>query len=254
MLRYQDHSLLRLLQTHPLIGGFLGMNGRWDTSKAASPCASAFRPQPPSTAAANGYLSRKLRFAGALVLSVLAHLLVLLLPYACGGGDGGDPGPVGAVNVRILRVPAAAPDGFYLPGEAHESALLQTEPVSEFPGPVSAGQTRESGVGHLPIPGQAFFPPTLLSRKPVLLDNDPLESTPLYVLAPPGKLLLKLWIDDRGRVIEVETESTDLPAEFAVAASEAFSRARFSPGERGGLPVGTVLRIEVNHSDTRRSS
>jgi hypothetical protein len=74
------------------------------------------------------------------------------------------------------------------------------------------------------------------------------------VLATSGRLVLKLWISDRGEVVETLTERSDLPAEFVQGVASAFRRARFSPGERNGMPVGSIIRIEVNYAEDRRSA
>jgi TonB family protein len=64
-------------------------------------------------------------------------------------------------------------------------------------------------------------------------------------------MILKLWISELGKVVEVEVEKSELPEAFSSAAINAFKQLQFTAGERHGLPVGSVMRIEVSYIDGR---
>ena len=52
-----------------------------------------------------------------------------------------------------------------------------------------------------------------------------------------GKVVLRLWIDEAGRVAKVEPVSSDLPAIFAEVATRVFMQASFLPGRKNDLAV-----------------
>jgi TonB family protein len=67
-----------------------------------------------------------------------------------------------------------------------------------------------------------------------------------------GKVILKIWINERGIVDSVDVEKSDLAAAISATAAAAFGRLRFVPGEINGRPVGTMMRIEVTYDDGTR--
>jgi TonB family protein len=84
------------------------------------------------------------------------------------------------------------------------------------------------------------------------LDQRPLIMThveprfPVLALAPTGRVVLQLYVDETGRVEKVAVESDDPNGAFAQSAREAFAGARYFPGKKGGVSVKALLRIEVN--------
>lgn len=61
-----------------------------------------------------------------------------------------------------------------------------------------------------------------------------------------GKVVLRLYIDEKGIVERVETLSAQPPGVFERSAERAFSAARFSPGMKNKRPVRTQMTIEVS--------
>ena len=61
-----------------------------------------------------------------------------------------------------------------------------------------------------------------------------------------GTLILKLWIDDQGKVVAYEPEPTDLPAEYVTAVGDTLTEVRFAPAQRNGHPVAATYRIEID--------
>ena len=57
--------------------------------------------------------------------------------------------------------------------------------------------------------------------------------------------------DRQGTVDRIEVEGSDVPAPFAEAAKNAFSRATFDPGRLMDQPVKSQVRIEVSFNDDR---
>ena len=60
-----------------------------------------------------------------------------------------------------------------------------------------------------------------------------------------GGIILTLWIDTLGEVLEVTVEPADIPEEIADGIIKAFRQLHFKPGELNGRAVGVVMRIEV---------
>lgn len=83
-----------------------------------------------------------------------------------------------------------------------------------------------------------------LERRPQILSHvEP--AFPVLALAPAGRVVLQLYVDEEGRVERIATEADDANGAFASSAREAFGAARFLPGLKGGAAVKSVVRVEV---------
>ena len=60
-----------------------------------------------------------------------------------------------------------------------------------------------------------------------------------------GRIILRLFISEAGRVDDLLIERSDLPKAFEESARHAFADARFAPGEIDGAPVKSQMRVEV---------
>lgn len=63
--------------------------------------------------------------------------------------------------------------------------------------------------------------------------------------------MLSVWVSAEGVVVAAETEYTDMPESIHEASVAAFLRMRFSPGKIDGVPVGSVMKIEITYEDFR---
>jgi len=61
-----------------------------------------------------------------------------------------------------------------------------------------------------------------------------------------GKVVLRLYISEKGLVDRVETLRAQPPGMFERSAERAFREARFSPGMKNKHPVRTQMTIEVS--------
>ena len=201
------------------------------------------------------------RLLAALVLSLLAHAALVWLPY-WGGGEGDiaagrvlGEGTQSRWRYQIHATLAPAPEPVKESGKTATPSPPITASVEPTPEQTPPATTRAPAPGGpLPLKAPEFFTTDQLSRPPRLQEEADLDTANLRVLATSGRLVLKLWISDRGEVVETLTERSDLPAEFVQGVASAFRRARFSPGERNGMPVGSIIRIEVNYAEDRRSA
>lgn len=83
-----------------------------------------------------------------------------------------------------------------------------------------------------------------LDRRPQILSHvEP--HFPALALVPTGRVVLRLYIDEGGNVEAVAAESADRTGAFEATAREAFAAARFLPGIKDGVPVKSLVRIEV---------
>ncbi|HUN67768.1 MAG TPA: energy transducer TonB [Burkholderiales bacterium] len=109
----------------------------------------------------------------------------------------------------------------------------------------------------LPEPGGApeeladatrYFAARDLDVKPEpLAPVDPPYPNDAYLRNIPGRVLVRLTIDAHGVVERAEILRADPPGQFEEAVLSAFRAARFSPGMRGGRPVGVQMTLEVRY-------
>lgn len=152
-----------------------------------------------------------------------------------------------ALKVRYVPVPVVPPMAL---------AAEEQPPVAATFGPTT-----------LPSPLPEPSPPPELSEQPVapvvepaiyvpraLLSVGPVARTPVLLQWPPSwplrrtyTAILKLYLDEQGRVERVEPDDEAvLPAPLFETAREAFMAAEFSPGQLNGQAVKSWMRIEVN--------
>jgi protein TonB len=62
-----------------------------------------------------------------------------------------------------------------------------------------------------------------------------------------GKVVIRLYIDEKGSVERVETLRADPPGVFEQSAERAFRAARFTPGMKAGRAVKVRMTIEVRY-------
>jgi TonB family protein len=104
-----------------------------------------------------------------------------------------------------------------------------------------------------PVPPR-YFAVHELDRRPQILSHvEPYF--PALALAPAGRVVLRLYVDETGGVDTVAVESADRTGAFEDAAREAFAAARFLPGMKDGAAVKALVRVEVlfgsPHPDNR---
>ena len=119
--------------------------------------------------------------------------------------------------------------------------------VAEFP----PAQNRSDGADLLPIPAPVYYMTNQLTKRPQPTAPTELDPPALMPIVASGKIVLKLWISDLGEVSAVEIEKSEMPEAFSRQAVAAFKRLRFLPGERDGVRVGSIMRIEVKYLDGR---
>lgn len=65
-----------------------------------------------------------------------------------------------------------------------------------------------------------------------------------------GKVELRLWVNEFGKVVRVESTKSDMPADFVERATQLFMQAQFFPGTVKHEPVKFVSKIVIHHEST----
>ena len=241
------------------------MNGRYPT-RAAFTMRAMLRPD-------------SKRFLITLAISCLAHGALVLAP-----APGGDRKAIRTGSIDRLKIGQSRPlnvtlvrerkpvVSFVVKDKEGEAAVvpptMRIAPVTTTETPIADANApsqptpalpeasqrlapeRNALAPPLPLPAPTFFTTDQLTKRPALLSDPPkLEVTEAMPAFTSGKVVLKVWINEQGAVISVEIEDSDVPDAVAAAATAAFEKLRFEPGEINGRPVATIMRIEVSYDE-----
>jgi TonB family protein len=198
------------------------------------------------------------RLYAALMLSCLLHAALILLPYsgasttvsrpAARGAQ--KPGPVRVLDVRLGQASGSAATAAGKPATQTRAAVPPARPkASEEPPPAL---NRPRGIDLLPIPAPTYYTTDQLTKPPRPTSQPELDVRREIARAVSGKVILKLWIDEQGKVDSVEVESSNLPEALSGTTAAAFGNLHFVPGEIEGRRVRTLMRIEVVYVDGKR--
>lgn len=203
------------------------------------------------------------RMLAALLLSLALHLaLICLYPNACTDCRPTSEGDTARIDARL--VPNAARPASGQP-EISSSPRGSLTPIAQTEGD---DQGAESGSGskgfadsdakHFPAiaPDPHGLDKILITEPTIYVPTKELQIAPHPVKpiepqipdnASPEevKVILRLWISAEGIVDRVVTVSGSADDRFARNAVTAFLMARFSPGVKDGVPVGTEMLVEV---------
>ncbi|MFA7280746.1 MAG: hypothetical protein WC100_11685 [Sterolibacterium sp.] len=152
-------------------------------------------------------------------------------------------------NVQVDHPAVEAAEPMTLSIVAARNAVQRSAASVQQPSETST--PARQGAELLPLPAIRFYGTRELTKRPQPLGQADLDTPEIKMIVASGKMILKLWIDEAGEVIEVEVEKTELPEMLSDLTRARFKHMRFLPGERMGIPVGSVMRIEVNYDDHR---
>lgn len=190
-----------------------------------------------------------------LFVSGLLHLLLVFFLHF-----GSTTGKVRAVVSReSIRVPilqvqlgsadivlSIPPGGGDVPSRMHEQQG-DVAGALEKKGPDIL--TKEGG--GLFLAPDVYYPISDLTAPPRALGDVELDPYELTSVVASGKIILILWINEHGAVVNVVVQQSDLPDDFSQVATKAFEQLRFVPGELSGQKVGAMMRVEVRYDDDR---
>ncbi len=189
------------------------------------------------------------RAVWALVISASMHAALLL--SAAGKPDGG------VIMNTAIQLPATAPSVLQV---MFQQAGVVVDLVSDMPEtstPAPDEATPALITGSEPVAGRDGLLPLGSSPRYYLtneLDTRPQIRTrvdPVYPKAAAEQGLtaaftLRVFIDERGRVENVVVPGKNAADPFVAAVVAAFGSASYTPGLKDGVPVKSLLLIEVN--------
>lgn len=231
------------------------MNGRIIPAQAAAP------PAGPGF----GFDDRAavtLRLLFALVLSCLLHAAVVFLPLlgmsTRAGRLAAEARKVSPPVLEAQLVPAGereqrGPDAGIMSAAELRAQQPAADTISSAPNQPVAPQPA-AGIDLLPLAAPVYYTTDQLSKRPQPLAAAELDTPQLRAIVASGKIVLTLRINEFGAVVDVTVEKSELPEAFSRSAAAAFKAMRFTPGERNGQPVATIMRIEVDYDDNRLKS
>jgi TonB family protein len=194
----------------------------------------------PFSAGAPGWM----RLSAAIVISIALHSVAL---NTLNAPPGGAPGPR-ATAVLSARFPPLT-----VPGRDAIAPALPKNAARETPGERdrsdrSMANSKPDAIEHLggPVTSLRYYLGSELDQRAVPLQ--PIE--PEYPIAAgvrDGALVLRLLINEHGRVDDIIVARAEPEGVFESSARSAFAGARFSPGVREGAPVKSQLLVEVNY-------
>ncbi len=208
----------------------------------------------------------------ALAASCLIHGVVVFFPYLGTSTRETRPTvkssktPAHMVNATLttprkaaLELPPPSEASPQPPPPSVQEAVDTAQAVTDTPSPETSTDIPQNvekpreGLDVLPVDAPVFYPTDQLTVRPQLLDTTELDTPEIKPILASGKIVMKLWINDRGEVIDTEIESSSLPENFGRSAIAVFKRMRFTPGQRQGKVVGTLMRIELDYDDGRQA-
>ena len=193
------------------------------------------------------------RFAAAVALSLLAHVLVSasLGPSWSRRGPAQTATLVSPVSARLVfsdpQPPAA--EERPAPEPARIAAPRNVQPQRREVAPSPASRTAEPIAAQgIDIPDPTYYPARRLDVYPTLaseLDRSYFEAATSSNIK--ARVLLLVLIDAAGNVDDVSIAESGAAEELEHAARRAFLAARFTPARKNGRAVKSQVLIEVNY-------
>lgn len=97
------------------------------------------------------------------------------------------------------------------------------------------------------IPQETYFVLSELEEPPRILKDIDQNPENLETYAQGGRVVLQLWIDEQGNVVDQELVETMLPSVFVDSAMRSFAQAKFVAGIKYGRPVKSTVKVVINY-------
>jgi hypothetical protein len=95
---------------------------------------------------------------------------------------------------------------------------------------------------------QHYFSLAELDERPFVIQDIRPDPPELRNFPQGGRLVLRLWIDEGGKVVNAEPVSSELPPAFIDSARSGFLSARFAPGRIHGEAVDAVMDVVLDYA------
>ena len=93
-------------------------------------------------------------------------------------------------------------------------------------------------------PDEGYLPREYLSQSAI--PEDEIDLNDIQPLGIPGSFRMQVWINSRGQVTGIYLDETELPSWFTDKIIDRFAKSAFTPAQRDGSPVASIMRIEVD--------
>lgn len=97
------------------------------------------------------------------------------------------------------------------------------------------------------ITEETYFVLNELEEAPRILEDIDQNPANLETYAQGGRVVLQLWIDEQGNVVDQELVESMLPSAFVNSAMESFAQAKFIAGVKYGRPVKSTVKVVINY-------
>lgn len=202
---------------------------------------------------------RELLFS--LFLSSLFHGLVITSPFFERASDWEE----GFVAKQTVNQPTFTATLHQPAGESQAAPVPHLpNPQKQKLGPRTSGLSKEKGnegssatiptLGLTPFRDVTYYRANELTVRPQPSGEPRLDPEEIVDIVASGKILLALWINEQGVVVNILVVRSNLADPFSQVAVNAFRSLAFTPGELNGQKVGTVMQIEVSYDDNRVSA
>lgn len=201
------------------------------------------------------------RFFLALILSLFGHVFFLLYLFSY-VFPAFQHAPATTIRPKFLTVQLTQVDlatqinrvtlrpNDNAPGPTDNIAVkteIKTRPEAAHDTPSSQPVIEVSGSELNSILNIKYYSLSELDQIPATRNTVDMASLDLLDYPQSGKLTLRLWVDEYGKVINVETISSDLPPDFAEHASKLFQQAEFFQGTVKNHPVRFMSKVVVRY-------
>jgi hypothetical protein len=201
-----------------------------------------------SNRSSSGYINA----APPFLFSALIHLAVLVLLSDLAGTAGTVGNQIASANQPRLsvRLPAVSAN---IDMKRAAVPVIGDRVASDAMGLVSdsgAPNGEMSGHSLIALPDDDYYPASEVDVRATPISAIDLDTEEVRMLASNaiGKTVLKLWIDQSGKVEKVSPLSSDMSSTITDQAVAAFSNARYQAATRHGHAVKTISVIEVNYA------
>lgn len=193
-----------------------------------------------------------------LLASCLLHGLVIALPYPVktGRGDAAIRTKTNSFQPKLT----ATLTKLTKPAQGHRTELttpdkeLKNSPKEKMQennisGNLTPMAITAENLNSLPPHRTNFYPTNKLTVKPQPLGSIEINFDENDKPPPSGIVVLVLWIDEKGDVVNIDVEQNSLPDAFVEVAAKAFRNSQFIPGELNETKVGSIMLIEFRYDN-----
>lgn len=182
----------------------------------------------------------------AIGISVCLHLSLLLLDSAepLQQTEGLNQHPSGSfLVVALVEEKTASADILKI---KQSGIALSDVPATSNENPGTSNVNVEAEVAGA-IPQETYFLLSELEEPPRILNDIDQNPANLEAYAQGGRVVLQLWIDEQGNVVDQELVETMLSSVFVDNAMKNFAQAKFIAGIKYGRPVKSKVKVIINY-------